>query len=66
VKAGIAYGQTDELGYEAVEHPMHVHDLHATILHLLGLDHERQTYRYAGRDMRLTDIKGVVHRAIVG
>ncbi len=58
MKPGIAYGQTDELGYEAVEHPMHVHDLHATILHLLGLDHERLTYRYAGRDMRLTDVKG--------
>ena len=49
MKPGIAYGQTDELGYEAVENPMHVHDLHATILHLLGLDHERLTYRYAGR-----------------
>ncbi|HEY7329778.1 MAG TPA: DUF1501 domain-containing protein [Gemmataceae bacterium] len=66
VKPGIAYGQTDEFGYEAVEHSMHVHDLHATILHLLGLDHERLTYRYAGRDMRLTDIKGVVQRAILG
>lgn len=64
VKPGIAYGQTDEFGYEAVEHPMHVHDLHATILHLLGLDHERLTYRYAGRDMRLTDIKGAIHRAL--
>jgi hypothetical protein len=66
VKPGIAYGQSDEFGYEAIEHPMHVHDLHATILHLLGLDHERLTYRYAGRDIRLTDIKGVVHRAILG
>jgi hypothetical protein len=66
VKPGIAYGQTDEFGYEAVENPMHVHDLHATILCLLGLDHERLTFRYAGRDMRLTDIKGVVHRAILG
>jgi hypothetical protein len=65
VKPGIAYGQTDEHGYEAVENPMHVHDLHATILHLLGLDHERLTYRYAGRDMRLTDIKGVVHKGIL-
>jgi hypothetical protein len=64
-KPGIAYGQTDEHGYEAVENPMHVHDLHATILHLLGLDHERLTYRYAGRDMRLTDIKGVVHKGII-
>jgi hypothetical protein len=65
VKPGIAYGQTDEHGYEAVEDPMHVHDLHATILHLLGLDHERLTYRYAGRDMRLTDVKGAVHKAIL-
>jgi hypothetical protein len=64
-KPGFAYGQTDELGYEAVENSMHVHDLHATILHLLGLDHERLTYRYAGRDMRLTDVKGVVHKAIL-
>jgi uncharacterized protein (DUF1501 family) len=65
VKGGMAYGQTDELGYEAVENPMHVHDLHATILHLLGLDHERLTYRYAGRDMRLTDVKGTVHKGIL-
>ncbi len=65
VKRGTAYGRTDEHGYEAVEDPMHVHDLHATILHLLGLDHERLTFRYAGRDMRLTDIKGVVHRGIL-
>jgi uncharacterized protein (DUF1501 family) len=65
VKLGIAYGQTDELGYEAVENPMHIHDLHATVLHLLGLDHQRLTYRHAGRDMRLTDVKGVVHQAIL-
>ena len=65
VKRGLAYGQTDEFGYEAVENPMHVHDLHATVLHLLGLDHERLTYRYAGRDMRLTDVKGVVQQGIV-
>ncbi len=65
VRPGIAHGRTDELGYEAVEDAMHVHDLHATILHLLGLDHERLTYRYAGRDMRLTDIKGKVHQAIL-
>ena len=65
VKPGITHGRTDDLGYEAVENPMHVHDLHATILHLLGLDHERLTYRYAGRDMRLTDVKGVVHKAIL-
>lgn len=65
VKPGITYGATDEHGYEAVENPMHVHDLHATTLHLLGLDHERLTYRYAGRDMRLTDVKGVVHKGVL-
>jgi hypothetical protein len=65
VKRGIAYGETDELGYDAVSSRMHVHDLHATILHLLGLDHERLTYRYAGRDMRLTDVKGTVHTGIL-
>ncbi len=65
VKPGFAYGQTDEFGYEAVENPMHMHDLHATILNLLGLDHERLTYRYAGRDMRLTDVKGKVHEGIL-
>ncbi len=65
VRPGFAYGRTDDLGYEAVENSMHVHDLHATILHLMGLDHERLTYRYAGRDMRLTDVKGVVHKGIL-
>ena len=62
MKGGIAYGETDEFGFAAVEDKVHVHDLHATILHLLGLDHERLTYRYAGRDFRLTDVHGrVVH-----
>jgi len=65
IRPGFAYGATDELGYEAVENPVHIHDLHATILHLLGLNHERLTYRYAGRDMRLTDIHGVVQDAII-
>jgi hypothetical protein len=60
LKGGIAHGRTDEYGYEVVENPVHVHDLHATILHLLGLDHEKLTFRYAGRDMRLTDVKGNV------
>ena len=60
VRGGLAYGRTDEYGYEAVEHPVHVHDWHATILHLLGLDHQRLTYRYAGRDMRLTELYGNV------
>src|SRR5262249_16787736 len=55
VKGGFSYGATDDFGYEAVEGKMHIHDWHATILHLLGLDHEKLTYRYAGRDMRLTD-----------
>lgn len=62
VKGGFAYGQTDEFGYAAIENKVHIHDLHATILHLLGLDHERLTYRYSGRDFRLTDVHGrVVH-----
>jgi hypothetical protein len=65
VKRGFAFGQTDELGYRVVENRVHIHDLHATILHLLGLDHERLTYRYAGRDFRLTDVHGkVVHEII--
>ncbi len=58
VKGGFSHGLTDEYGYEAVEDKVHVHDLHATILHLLGLDHEKLTYNYAGRDFRLTDVKG--------
>ncbi len=66
VKGGIAHGTTDEFGFQAVENPVHVHDLHATILHLLGLDHERLTYRYSGRDFRLTDVAGNVIKAIVG
>ena len=60
VRGGMAYGATDEIGWDAVEKPVHVHDLHATILHLLGLDHERLTYNYAGRDFRLTDVSGTV------
>ncbi len=60
VKGGFSYGATDDHGYEAVENKMHVHDWHATILHLLGLDHESLTYRYAGREMRLTDVAGSV------
>ena len=60
IKPGFVYGATDELGYHAVENPVTVHDLQATILHLLGLDHERLTYRYQGRDFRLTDVAGEV------
>ncbi len=65
VKGGLAYGATDELGMVATENPVHIHDLHATILHLLGLDHERLTYRYAGRDFRLTDVSGKVVSGIL-
>ena len=65
VKGGFAYGATDEYGYYAAENKMHVHDLHATILHLLGLNHERLTYRYAGRDFRLTDVAGHVAEDIL-
>lgn len=60
VKSGFSYGATDEYGYEAVEGRMHINDWHATILHLLGLDHERLTYRHAGRDFRLTNVAGKV------
>jgi hypothetical protein len=66
VKGGFSYGATDEYGYEAIEGKVHIHDWHATILHLLGLDHEKLTYRYAGRDMRLTDVKGSVVKEIIG
>jgi hypothetical protein len=60
VKAGTVYGATDDFGFRSIEKPVHVHDLHATLLHLLGFDHERFTYRYAGRDFRLTDVHGHV------
>lgn len=60
VKGGFAHGATDEFGFRAVDKPVHIHDLHATILHLLGLDHTRLTFRYSGRDFRLTDVSGVV------
>ena len=65
VKGGISYGATDEFGLTAVEDRVHVHDLHATILHLMGLDHERLTYRYSGRDYRLTDVHGKVVSEII-
>ena len=62
VKPGLSYGSTDEFGLTAVENRVHVHDLHATLLHVMGLDHKRLTYRYSGRDYRLTDVHGnVVH-----
>ena len=65
VKSGITHGKTDEYGYFAVEDKVHVHDLHATILHLMGFDHERLTYRHGGRDYRLTDVHGHVVRPIL-
>ena len=65
VKGGMAYGATDEFGFKAVEGRVSVHDLHATILHLMGLDHEKLTYRYSGRDFRLTDVSGLVIRDIL-
>jgi hypothetical protein len=66
IKGGITYGATDELGYAAVENPVHVHDLHATLLHQFGIDHTRLTYRFQGRDFRLTDVSGQVVKAVLG
>jgi hypothetical protein len=65
VKRGFSYGETDELGHHAVTNRVHMHDLHATVLHLLGLDHERLTFRHNGRDFRLTDVAGRVVRGIL-
>jgi hypothetical protein len=65
VAGGMTYGSTDEFGYKAAENPVHVHDLHATVLHLMGLDHTRLTYRYSGRDFRLTDVAGNVIKPII-
>ena len=64
-RAATVYGATDEFGFAAVENTVHVHDLHATILHLLGFDHEKLTYRYAGRDFRLTDVHGKVVKEVL-
>ena len=65
-KAGSVYGATDDFGYYAVENKVHMHDLHATLLHLLGLDHEKLTYQHAGRDFRLTDVSGEVVKGVIG
>ena len=65
IKGGMAYGATDDFGYRAVDNRVHVHDLHATMLHLMGFDHERLTYRHAGRDFRLTDVYGTVVKDII-
>lgn len=64
-KGGLSYGETDEYGFQAVKDKVHMHDLHATVLHLLGLNHEKLTFRYAGRDFRLTDVHGNVVKAIL-
>ena len=65
VRGEMVYEATDEFGFKAVKNPVHVHDLHAMILHLIGFDHERLTYRYASRDFRLTDVHGRVMRGIL-
>jgi len=65
VKGGMVYGATDDFGFKAIEKPVHVHDLHATILYLLGIDHTKLTYRYSGRDFRLTDVSGTVIKEIM-
>lgn len=65
VKGGFSYGATDDHGYEAVEGKMHIHDWHATILHLLGLDYEELTFRYSGREMRLTDVGGSIAHDVI-
>jgi uncharacterized protein (DUF1501 family) len=64
-KGGLAYGQTDDFGFRAIEKKVQVHDLHATILHQLGIDHEKLTYRYSGRDFRLTDVAGRVVKDVL-
>jgi uncharacterized protein (DUF1501 family) len=65
VRGGMSYGATDPLGYEAAEQPVHLHDWHATILHLLGIDHQRLTFPYGGREFRLTDVHGTVVKDIL-
>jgi hypothetical protein len=65
IKPGITYGESDELGFQAVKDRVHVNDLHATILHLLGFDHTRLTYRFQGRDFRLTDVAGQVVKPLL-
>jgi hypothetical protein len=64
-KGGIAYGETDEFGNEVAINPLSIHDVHATILHQMGLDHERLTYRYSGRDFRLTDVHGKIVKELL-
>jgi hypothetical protein len=65
VKPGLVFGATDDFSYNVVDQPVHVHDFHATLLHLLGIDHERLTYLYQGRRFRLTDVSGKVVNAVI-
>jgi hypothetical protein len=65
INPGMVYGETDDFSYNIIENPVHVHDLNATILHCLGIDHERLTYRFQGRDFRLTDVHGQVVDSIL-
>jgi hypothetical protein len=65
VKPGITYGQTDDFCYNIVENPVHIHDVNATVLHSLGINHERLVYKFQGRDFRLTDIHGEIVRGIL-
>jgi hypothetical protein len=65
VKGGTIYGATDEIGWNVTENPVHINDLHATILHLFGLDHTKLTYRFQGRDFRLTDVAGKVVKPLL-
>ena len=65
IKSGVVYGETDELGYNVAKHPVHVHDFQATLLHLMGIDHEQLTFKYQGRRFRLTDVHGQVVRDLL-
>ena len=65
MKQGFAFGETDEFGHNAISNKVHMHDLHATLLHLMGINHKELTYRYAGRDFRLTDVYGRVIDGII-
>jgi uncharacterized protein (DUF1501 family) len=65
IRGGTTYGATDDFGYKVVENKLEIHDLHATLLHLLGIDHEKLTFRFSGRDMRLTDVHGRIIREII-
>ena len=65
IKRGVVHGATDEFGFKAADKPVHVHDLHATILQLLGFDHTKLTFRHAGRDFRLTDVHGNVVKELI-